>query len=128
MPGDLAGFRPQAQQAAEFDPRLVPDGQSWTALVAARPICCGGLVEMWPGRAYAWTVLSEDAAPHLLALTRGIRSLLDAAPFARVEMAVVADFKEGRRWAQLLGFVCETPSPMRNYFPDGRDAYLYART
>ena len=128
-PSDFDRIRPQTQQADEFDRhRAEPQGLSWTALAAAMPICCGGLVEMWPGRAYAWSIVSADAGPHMLALTREIRSLLSRTPFARIEMAVAADFDAGRRWAELLGFVCETPAPMHRYLPDGRDAYLYART
>jgi hypothetical protein len=42
-------------------------------------------------------------------------------------MAVDANFAQGRRWAELLGFNCETPQPMRHYLPNGHDAYLYAR-
>lgn len=83
---------------------------------------------MWRGRAYAWALLAEDAGPHLLALTREIRSLISKTPFARIEMAVDADFPEARRWAVMLGFKLETPEPMAHYFTSGRAAYLYART
>lgn len=130
MPGDLIGFDVQPQQAEDFSSHGghgVPAGQSWTALYGARPVACGGLVEQWSGRAYAWSLLTREAGPHLLSLTREIRSLLDAAPFARIEMAVDADFKAGHRWAKLLGFECETPEPMQKFFPNGRAANLYAR-
>jgi hypothetical protein len=43
-------------------------------------------------------------------------------------MAVDAGFGAGCRWAELLGFSLETPEPMKKYLPNGRDAYLYART
>lgn len=128
MPGDLVGFRAQNRQRAEFDlDGSAPQGLAWTALVDARPICCAGLIEVWAGRAYAWALLHEDVGPHLLALTRGIRSRLDETPFARIEMAVDADFEAGRRWAVLLGFTLETPQPMRHFLPSGRAAYQYAR-
>lgn len=128
FPSDLIGFKPQSHQADEFERfEHMPQGTSWTILHRAAPICCGGLVELWPGRAYAWSLLSEQAGPHMLGLTRGIRSLLDEAPFARIEMAVEANFTAGRRWAELLGFVCETQAPMQKFLPSGRSAYLYAR-
>jgi hypothetical protein len=63
----------------------------------------------------------------MLALTREMRSGFIRTPFARIEMAVDANFAQGRRWAELLGFNCETPQPMRHYLPNGHDAYLYAR-
>lgn len=129
MPGDLQGFRPQHHQAKEFAAdNSVPTGLAWTALVNARPICCAGITECWPGRGYAWALLSEDAGPHLLVLTREIRSRFDETPFARIEMAVDADFIAGCRWAVLLGFELETPKPMAKFLPSGRAAYLYART
>ena len=129
MPGDLVGFKPQGRQAAELElDDSTPQGLAWTALVDARPICCAGLIEVWQGRAYAWALLSDSAGPHMLGLTREIRSRFLSQPFARIEMAVDADFEAGRRWAVLLGFKLETPEPMAKFLPSGRDAYLYART
>ena len=90
-------------------------------------MACAGLVEVWEGRAYAWAILSDNAGPYMLPLTREIRSKLAAAPFRRIEMAVDADFDAGARWAEMLGFRCETPAPMAAYLPNGRAAYLYAR-
>lgn len=120
-----------AQRATEFeapDAHAAPFGDAWTALVDGRPIACAGTVEVWSGRAYAWALLAEDAGPYMLRVTSAIRSYLDAAPFARVEMAVAAGFAAGCRWAEMLGFVCETPDkPMHSYLPNGGDAWLYAR-
>lgn len=129
MPGDLVGFKPQAAQAADIDCDALQSafGNSWTALVGGRPIACAGLVEVWEGRAYAWALLATDVGPHLLAVTREIRSRLAATPCRRIEMAVADGFDAGCRWARLLGFYCETPQPMRGYLPDGRAAWLYAR-
>lgn len=129
MPGDLVGFKAQAAQSTDINLAALesPFGEAWTALVDARPVACAGLVEVWEGRAYAWALLAEDAGPHMLAVTREIRSRIALAPFRRIEMAVAAGFTAGCRWAGMLGFICETPQPMRAYLPDGRDAWLYAR-
>lgn len=105
----------------------MPYGLSWTALDGDEPICCAGVVEVWEGRAYAWALLSEYAGPHLLTLTRVIRSRLASLRYRRVEMAVDAGFDAGCRWAKMLGFRLETPAPMRGYLPNGRSAWLYAR-
>lgn len=112
-------------RAEQFDTAF---GQAWTAVAGGVPIGCGGLVEVWVGRAYAWALVGVDAGPHMRSLTREIRSRIAASGFRRVEMAVDAEFDAGRRWAELLGFRCETPEPMRSYLPNGRAAYLYART
>lgn len=91
------------------------------------PVACAGVVEMWPNRGHAWALLGDNAGPHMIAITRAIRAFLDALPLRRVEMAVDPDFPAALRWARMLGFECETPSPMRAYCPDGRGAYLFAR-
>jgi len=127
----LRMIRVQPSQIAEYahaDALDSPTGLAWTAFADGEPLACAGLVEVWEGRAYAWAILSVDAGRYMLALTRGIRSRLAAAPFRRIEMAVDAGFAAGARWAQLLGFRCETPEPMTAYLPNGRAAYLYART
>lgn len=129
-PSHLQAIRVQPAQAAEYahaDALASPTGMGWTALVDGEPVACAGLVEVWEGRAYAWAILSDNAGPYMLPLTREIRSKLDAAPFRRIEMAVDADFDAGARWAEMLGFRCETPAPMAAYLPNGRAAYLYAR-
>jgi len=122
-------LRAQPAQVRELnaDTLATPYGQAWTAMVADVPMACAGIVEVWTGRSYCWALLSADVGPHLLALTRAIRSRLAALPLRRVEMAVDAGFAPGCRWAEMLGFVRETPRPMRSYLPNGRDAWLYAR-
>lgn len=125
----LLRIQPQRAQLSEVhaESLAAPAGMAWAALVDDEPIAAAGLVEVWPGRAYAWALLADAAGRHLLAITREIRSRLAAAGFRRVELAVDAGFAAGRRWAPLLGFHLETPEPMRAYLPNGRDAYLYAR-
>lgn len=129
-PGHIRQIRAQpAQRDYELGAEAMdtPFGYARTAMHNGRPLACAGVVEVWQGRAYAWALLAEDAGPFMLPITRAIRSVLDGAPFRRVEMAVDADFAAGRRWAELLGFDCETPRPMPAYLPNGRPAFLYAR-
>ena len=128
-PEDIGAMRIQNAQLAEVNPASLqsPYGYAWTAWAGDSPIICAGIIEVWEGRAYAWALLSQDAGEYMLAMTREIRSRLSALPFRRVEMAVAAGFSAGCRWAKLLGFECETPSPMRGYLPNGGSAWLYAR-
>jgi hypothetical protein len=130
VPFERAHLRAINAQKAQRDWELGADGdpgQAWTAVVDGRPIACAGMLEVWTGRAYVWALLGEDAGPHLLSITRAIRSALARSGFARIEMAVDAQFEAGQRWAEMLGFRCETPEPMRRFFPNGNDAYMYAR-
>lgn len=94
-------------------------------MVNGLPICCGGLIPIWAGRAYAWALLDIDAGPHMLALTRGIRSLFDATEWRRIEMAVDSEFEAGARWARLLGFHLEHRAS--KYLPNGNDADIFVR-
>jgi hypothetical protein len=127
-PWHLREIDVQAAQREHYEaagPNLA--GPAWSAFVNGKPIASAGVIEMWPGRGYAWALLSQGAGPYMLALTRAIRSRLDGLGFTRLEMAVDADFPAGIRWARMLGFECETPEPMRAYSPSGRAAYLFAR-
>jgi hypothetical protein len=101
-------------------------GLAWTGF-SDRPIACAGVVELWPGRAYAWALLDKSAGKHFIAITRAIRDKLNALPYRRIEMAVDEHFEQGHRWAKMLGFNRETTTPMRAYNPDGGNCHLYAR-
>lgn len=103
------------------------DVEAYTALIDGEPIAIAGLIELWPGRAMAWSFLGEKAGPHMLALTRVIGRFLKMCEHARIEAYVDPTFEAGHRWMELLGFERETPGAMRRFTPDGRDQTLYAR-
>lgn len=123
-------IRPHAAQVEEAESLAAgvpPGGKAYTAVHDGLPVACFGYLLLWQGRGYAWALLDEESGPRMLSLTRVIRSLLDAEQLPRVEMAVAADFAAGCRWAELLGFERESDRPARKFFPNGRDAWLYAR-
>ena len=123
----LAQIRPQAAQEGETRAQglAVPGGDGWAAIVDGRAVAAAGLVELWPGRSYAWALLDKAAGPHMLGITRAIRSRLDASPSRRIEMAVDACFPAGCRFALMLGF--ELESRARAYFPNGNDGLVFVR-
>lgn len=128
-PVHLLDFDVQPAQRDEFrrQPCGGDFGESYTVMRGETRICAAGVLPIWPGRAYAWALLSIHAGRHLLECTRIARFTLDAAPYERIEMYVDEHFEQGRRWAEMLGFRCETPEPMRKYLTGGGGAYLYAR-
>lgn len=89
-------------------------------------VFCGGVAEIWPGRAQAWSVMAQDAGKIMARITRSTRRLMDLVPWRRIEITVDCEFPQGHRWARLLGFHLECER-MTAYTPDGRDAALYAR-
>lgn len=103
-------------------------GPSWAAVDGDYVLAIGGMCVCWPTRAVCWAGLSRHVGRRMVALTRVVRALMDAQPFTRLEMYVAAESANGCRWARLLGFTNETPTPMRAFLPDGSAAYLYART
>lgn len=103
-------------------------GPCWAALADdGMVVAIGGMCDSWAGRAICWSGLSKHAGPHMLALTRAMRRMMDELPYHRLEMYVDAGSATAQRWAEMLGFHNETPTPMRSFLPDRRAAYLYGR-
>lgn len=96
-----------------------------TAWRGGRPLGAAGIVEHWRGRAEAWTILSEGAAPALRPILGRMRLELDRYPARRLEMTVIETNEAGHRLARLLGFRDE--AKLEAYTPDGVDAVLYTR-
>lgn len=127
----LRQMRLQPQQRPQLE-RLTPETlefmeklEGYTAFVGDTPIACAGLMDIWPGRAMAWSYLAESAGPHLIAVTRAVRTFLDLKAPRRTELYVDAGFEPGYRWAELLGFKRE--GYLEAFESDGRDQVLYAR-
>ena len=132
-PEHVAGFRLQRKQAMlagnladpDYVAALVGSGHAYTALVDGRAIAFGGCLELRKDRAYMWSLIGEDAGPHMRVLVRATAGFLKAAPWRRIEAAVASDFRAGHRLVRLLGF--EFEGRMKAYSPDGADHDLYAK-
>ncbi len=113
------------QFTPEYGRALEDVGNGYTAMVDDRPIACAGLAEQWEGRALAWALIGQDAGPHFVRMVRGMRRALDMSCWRRIEAQVDAEFVEGLRLAEMLGF--EVESKMRAFTSAGRDAFMYVR-
>ena len=102
------------------------DEPSYTALKDGVPVASAGVVSYWEGRAVAWAFISETGAADFVSVHRAVKGFLDVCYIKRVEMTVDCDFKQGHRWAKLLGFKMECER-MTAYLPNGEDCALYAR-
>lgn len=100
-------------------------GPAMAVEMDGRVIFLGGVIEMWSGRALAWSLVSSAAAPHLLRLTRETEKFFAALPYHRIECYVDWDFTAGHRWAALLGF--EFEGRMKCFSPLGTDMAMYGR-
>lgn len=72
--------------------------------VTGHTIGCGGLCPVKDGEAVAWTYIGRDAGPHLVALVREMRRVLDDARYPVVKAATLQGFAPGERMLALLGF------------------------
>lgn len=98
---------------------------SYTGIHDGEIIFCAGAQEVWENRALVWALLSESAPKHLRQIHKYTSAFLAQAKWKRMETTVENSFKQGHRWAKLLGF--EPEGLMRSYAADGTDYMLYAR-
>lgn len=96
----------------------------------AKILGSGGVVMIWPGRAFGWAWFSRDVTARQMTFihrrsTALIVDLQKDRRYNRIETTVVYDHVAGHRWAQMLGFMPE--GDMRAYDVEGRDHTLYAR-
>lgn len=133
-PGHLKYIDPQDAQRQEHTAlcseafaKVLQDGTGLSAWAGNTCIGAAGVVPLYSRRYIAWAMLSKHAGPHMLALTRKMRFVLDTHPADRIEMTVAADFPAGVRLAIALGMSLETPEPMRKFGAAGEDMYQFAR-
>jgi hypothetical protein len=86
---------------------------------------CAGVWQIEIHRGIAWAMISARIGTDFIHFHKAVKHFLDECKLQRVEMAVETNFKQGSRWAEMLGFKKE--GLMHNYYPNGSDAYLYAR-
>ncbi len=134
-PDHVLALTPQHKQAdmpadARVDTALAlsSQGGAWAVLDGGEVLAIAGVAEQWPGRGLAWCLLSKDAGRRMVGITRMVGRYLGALDYRRIEMYVDAQFCEGCRWAELLGFKNETPEGMDGFFPNGNRAFMYGRT
>lgn len=124
----------QAEQSLElsyFDNseylNALAQADSWTGWIDGRVVGCAGTITLWPGRHQSWALISATIGPSgMVQFTRAVSRALKLKQ-GRVELVVSAEFKQGHRWAKMLGFKLETPEPMAQWFPEGGAASLYSR-
>jgi hypothetical protein len=85
---------------------------------------CGIAMTGYTG-AVLWGFVGTDCGKRMLQVHRAVKRFVDAVQVRRIEATVLAGFKPGCRWMDLLGF--EREGLMRCYGPDGADYYRYAK-
>ena len=112
--------------------KLIKDnhkGCSFTGFTTDKIIGCAGILPVWSGVGHAWVVLGSDYKKHRIWLHKQVKDMFFkiavGMKFRRVQANVQCDFYDAVRWIEALGF--EGESIMKEYGPDGKDHYMYAR-
>lgn len=133
-PEHIAGITPlkgeELAQAGflrdDFSKYVLTEGVAMSAFVGTKCVCAAGIYPVYKHRAMAWSFMGEGAGPHMVAITRKVKQVLDSWGGERVEMIVDFEFKAGHRWAKMLGFEVETLR-MRKHGATGNDESCYVR-
>lgn len=91
---------------------------AFSAVENGAVLACAGIVQLWPGRGHAWSLLGGDLKKHFVAIHRTVSRALVLSDYRRIEMDVDSASPAAIRWAEMLGFYCETPGGMVNYLGD----------
>lgn len=108
-----------------FPKHLAENSFAATGLVNDEPVFCGFVIEIWTGRGYLVSVLSEKIKEHAVSAHRLMREFIKSQPYQRLEMDSPVSFILGHRRAKLLGFEIMCPVA-KKYLPDGGDASIYS--
>lgn len=132
----LLGFKPQREQMIinkylqdeTYIQTVAEHGIAWTGIDDGEVKLIAGIFQPHNHIGMAWAILSEGSQTSLFSMTKHIKSYLNSCDIPRIETAVRRDFKDGHRWANMLGFTNETPDRgMISYGIDGETYDLYAR-
>lgn len=133
LPVDIAAVQAQPEQMDEHEimigqaPILTGFGFALSFWQDTTCIGCLGVAPLPLGSGHAWALLSKAAGPHMLAITRHAKQVLDLAPYRRIQTTAICGFKPANRWlVRQLGFSIEA-FVMQAYDIAGRDHALYAR-
>lgn len=105
--------------------QCLANGLAYAAVEGDTVLACAGLLPMWEGRAEAWALMGSDLKRNFVAIHHAAQRFLSIADFRRIEAVVDAEFCNGKKWMERLGFQPE--GLMRAYTPDGRDCIRYAK-
>jgi len=108
--------------------RLLETQDCWTLFDnGGEVIACGGFLKQWERRYIGWMFVTQRSSKYMIRLTRILKIFIPDVK-GRIDITVRADFKEGHRWAKMLGFEIENkPGILKQYGPEGEDHIAYVR-
>lgn len=116
----------QTSWLAHRDPRYAAslcDGVAVTARENGVVLACAGVLPLDRDVGHAWAFVARGQK--MIRFRGYVRRLFEVCGKSRILANTEADFTEGCRWLELLGF--EFLESLPNCGPDGRDHLLYVR-
>jgi hypothetical protein len=102
-------------------------GMAYTARVRGRIVACGGILPVDEDTGHLWCFLAAEAGRHFVRLHRTAQRFLRVAGKRVLVATSEADFVDGCRWLELLGFQRASRSRLPKYGPDGADHICYEK-
>lgn len=106
---------------------FLENGEAYTAMVDGRVIACAGFMPLGKNRCHAWALFSPETRNYMTSIVRFAKNVVYNIEMPRIETNIREDFAQAIKFIELLGFIRETPLPMKNFGDDDMDYYLYAR-
>jgi len=117
------------EDALRFYPPIKVDGPAKAGLYNGVLLGCGGVVEFWPGCGEGWIAMSRNCMEYSIPAFYCVKKITDGfmtdLKLKRLQATARVDFPKAKYLLEALGFECE--GIMKNYLPDGADAYIYAK-
>lgn len=127
QPEHLEQISPKACHTGEV-PKTVMT-YAFTLTSEGKPVAIFGFFAFIPGVFHIWGYLSEEVRKMPLSFHKACLSVMqfysERFQARRLQMDVRADYAEGIRWAESLGFKCE--GVMKNFGLTGMDHCLMGR-
>ena len=104
---------------------MIAEGPAYVVMDGDEVLAIAGALPDGKGNAMAYGFVAASAASRIVAVTRALHRLVEAAPFRRLDLTVRSTDERRMRWLRLLGFVHEGTS--RAWASDGGDGERFAR-
>jgi hypothetical protein len=127
---DFVRLNPLEEQVKNY-PKHPIMGECSTGLYNGKVFVVGGVMKLWEGVGEAWVIFTKDVMEFkyegFMTIKRELKRMIKEGNYRRVQATIRADFPKAIEMIEFMGFTNETPNGLVYYFPDGCDAYIYAR-
>lgn len=114
---------------SQFVDKVVVKNLAFTGVLDGKIVASGGIYPMWNGVGEAWFIGSNSILNHPILITKTIKkylkNLMDLNNFHRVQAFVREDWKEAKRWIEVVGMKQEGTA--EKFCAHGINYNLYAK-